>query len=66
MFYQISPNPAQSCFIPVSCELMVQEVQDLKHEKRQLQQTCGQQEQALQEMGLHLSQSVLLILESFV
>ncbi|KAM8908475.1 RUN and FYVE domain-containing protein 1 [Spinachia spinachia] len=35
------------------------EVQDLKHEKRQLQQTCGQQEQALQEMGLHLSQSKL-------
>uniref|UniRef100_A0A8C2ZNM7 RUN and FYVE domain containing 1 n=1 Tax=Cyclopterus lumpus TaxID=8103 RepID=A0A8C2ZNM7_CYCLU len=35
------------------------ELQDLKHEKRQLQQTCGQQEQALQEMGLHLSQSKL-------
>ncbi|KAL7395579.1 hypothetical protein ABVT39_019633 [Epinephelus coioides] len=37
------------------------ELQDLKHEKQQLQQTCEQQEQALQEMGLHLSQSVLLI-----
>ncbi|XP_068570594.1 RUN and FYVE domain-containing protein 1 isoform X2 [Cebidichthys violaceus] len=35
------------------------ELQDLKHEKRQLQQTCGQQEQALQEMGQHLSQSKL-------
>lgn len=35
------------------------ELQDLKHEKQQLQQTCGQQEQALQEMGLHLSQSKL-------
>ncbi|XP_056295935.1 RUN and FYVE domain-containing protein 1 isoform X2 [Pseudoliparis swirei] len=35
------------------------ELQDLKHEKRQLQQTCGQQEQALQEMGHHLSQSKL-------
>lgn len=41
---------------------MVQELQDLKQEKQQLQQTCEQQEQALQEMGLHLSQSVLLIL----
>uniref|UniRef100_A0A8D0CX28 RUN and FYVE domain containing 1 n=1 Tax=Sander lucioperca TaxID=283035 RepID=A0A8D0CX28_SANLU len=35
------------------------ELQDLKHEKQQLQQTCEQQEQALQEMGLHLSQSKL-------
>ncbi|XP_035524980.1 RUN and FYVE domain-containing protein 1 isoform X1 [Morone saxatilis] len=43
----------------VSCELMVQELQDLKQEKQQLQQTCEQQEQALQEMGLHLSQSKL-------
>uniref|UniRef100_A0A7N6BXA0 RUN domain-containing protein n=1 Tax=Anabas testudineus TaxID=64144 RepID=A0A7N6BXA0_ANATE len=32
---------------------------DLKQEKQQLQQTCEQQEQALQEMGLHLSQSKL-------
>ncbi len=47
----------------VSCEL--QELQDLKQEKQQLQQTCEQQEQALQEMGLHLSQSVPLILSSF-
>ncbi|KAI4818759.1 hypothetical protein KUCAC02_004061 [Chaenocephalus aceratus] len=35
------------------------ELQDLKHEKQQLRQTCEQQEQALQEMGLHLSQSKL-------
>ncbi|KAM9849439.1 RUN and FYVE domain-containing protein 1 [Aulostomus maculatus] len=35
------------------------ELQDLKREKQQLQQTCEQQEQALQEMGLHLSQSKL-------
>ncbi|KAM9834714.1 RUN and FYVE domain-containing protein 1 isoform X1 [Syngnathus typhle] len=35
------------------------ELQDLKEEKRQLQQMCEQQEQALQEMGLHLSQSKL-------
>lgn len=42
--------------------MTVQELQDLKHEKQQLRQTCEQQEQALQEMGLHLSQSVLLIL----
>uniref|UniRef100_A0A3Q3H089 RUN and FYVE domain containing 1 n=1 Tax=Labrus bergylta TaxID=56723 RepID=A0A3Q3H089_9LABR len=33
------------------------ELQDLKQEKQQLQQICEQQEQALQEMGLHLSQS---------
>uniref|UniRef100_A0A668ASU0 RUN and FYVE domain containing 1 n=1 Tax=Myripristis murdjan TaxID=586833 RepID=A0A668ASU0_9TELE len=32
---------------------------DLKQEKQQLQQMCEQQEQALQEMGLHLSQSKL-------
>lgn len=50
----------------VSCELMTQELQDMKQEKQQLQQTCEQQEQALQEMGLHLSQSVLLILSSFL
>ncbi|KAF7658431.1 hypothetical protein LDENG_00012970 [Lucifuga dentata] len=35
------------------------ELHDLKHEKQQLQQACEQQEQALQEMGLHLSQSKL-------
>ncbi|KAK2849346.1 hypothetical protein Q5P01_009180 [Channa striata] len=35
------------------------ELQDLMQEKQQLQQTCEQQEQALQEMGLHLSQSKL-------
>ncbi|KAK7922105.1 hypothetical protein WMY93_009007 [Mugilogobius chulae] len=35
------------------------EMQDLKQEKQQLQQICEQQEQALQEMGLHLSQSKL-------
>lgn len=48
--------------VVVSCELTVQELQDLKQEKQQLQQKCEQQEQALQEMGLHLSQSVLPIL----
>lgn len=37
---------------------LVQELQDLKQEKQLLQQKCEQQEQALQEMGLHLSQSV--------
>eukprot|EP00064_Thunnus_orientalis_P012109 superscaffoldBa00001817_g12143 len=35
------------------------ELEDLKQEKKQLQQTCEEQEQALQEMGLHLSQSKL-------
>ncbi|XP_015232772.1 PREDICTED: RUN and FYVE domain-containing protein 1-like [Cyprinodon variegatus] len=35
------------------------ELQDLKKEKKQLQQRCEQQEQTLQEMGLHLSQSKL-------
>lgn len=37
---------------------LLQELQELKHEKQQLQERCEQQEQALQEMGLHLSQSV--------
>ncbi|XP_053573200.1 RUN and FYVE domain-containing protein 1 [Bombina bombina] len=31
----------------------------LQHEKKQLQMLCDEQEQALQEMGLHLSQSKL-------
>uniref|UniRef100_A0A8C5GXM3 RUN and FYVE domain-containing protein 1-like n=1 Tax=Gouania willdenowi TaxID=441366 RepID=A0A8C5GXM3_GOUWI len=35
------------------------ELQGMLQEKQQLQQTCEQQEQALQEMGLHLSQSKL-------
>ncbi|KAM4554549.1 RUN and FYVE domain-containing protein 1 [Odontesthes bonariensis] len=35
------------------------ELQDLKQEKERLQQRCVQQEQALQEMGQHLSQSKL-------
>ncbi|XP_047209696.1 RUN and FYVE domain-containing protein 1 [Girardinichthys multiradiatus] len=35
------------------------ELQDLKKEKKQLQQRCEQQEHTLQEMGLHLSQSKL-------
>uniref|UniRef100_A0A8B9I1Y1 RUN and FYVE domain containing 1 n=1 Tax=Astyanax mexicanus TaxID=7994 RepID=A0A8B9I1Y1_ASTMX len=35
------------------------ELLDLRHEKKQLQQLCEEQEQALQEMGLHLSQSKL-------
>ncbi|KAI5104824.1 RUN and FYVE domain-containing protein 1, partial [Silurus meridionalis] len=35
------------------------EMLDLRQEKKQLQQLCEEQEQALQEMGLHLSQSKL-------
>ncbi|XP_017282174.1 RUN and FYVE domain-containing protein 1 [Kryptolebias marmoratus] len=35
------------------------ELQELKQEKKQLQQKCELQEQTLQEMGLHLSQSKL-------
>ncbi|XP_014054311.1 RUN and FYVE domain-containing protein 1 isoform X2 [Salmo salar] len=35
------------------------ELQDVRREKKQLQQTCQDQETALQEMGLHLSQSKL-------
>lgn len=35
------------------------ELLDLRQEKQQLQQLCEEQEQALQEMGLHLSQSKL-------
>ncbi|XP_042181900.1 RUN and FYVE domain-containing protein 1 isoform X1 [Oncorhynchus tshawytscha] len=35
------------------------ELQDVREEKQQLQQTCQEQETALQEMGLHLSQSKL-------
>uniref|UniRef100_A0A3P9KEA8 RUN and FYVE domain containing 1 n=1 Tax=Oryzias latipes TaxID=8090 RepID=A0A3P9KEA8_ORYLA len=35
------------------------ELHELKQEKQQLQERCEQQEQALQEMGLHLSQSKL-------
>ncbi|KAM4585989.1 RUN and FYVE domain-containing protein 1 [Fundulus diaphanus] len=35
------------------------ELQDLRKEKKQLQQKCELQEQTLQEMGLHLSQSKL-------
>uniref|UniRef100_A0A8C2KYT2 RUN and FYVE domain containing 1 n=1 Tax=Cyprinus carpio TaxID=7962 RepID=A0A8C2KYT2_CYPCA len=35
------------------------ELLDLRQEKKQLQQLCEEQEQALQEMGLHLSQSKL-------
>ncbi|XP_055971650.1 RUN and FYVE domain-containing protein 1 [Sorex fumeus] len=35
------------------------EMQELQDEKEKLQKVCGEQEQALQEMGLHLSQSKL-------
>uniref|UniRef100_A0A3P8XMG9 RUN and FYVE domain containing 1 n=1 Tax=Esox lucius TaxID=8010 RepID=A0A3P8XMG9_ESOLU len=35
------------------------ELQDVRQEKQQLLQTCQEQETALQEMGLHLSQSKL-------
>ncbi|GAA6098543.1 RUN and FYVE domain-containing protein 1-like isoform X2, partial [Tachysurus ichikawai] len=35
------------------------EMLNLQEEKKQLQQVCEEQEQALQEMGLHLSQSKL-------
>lgn len=41
---------------------MKKELRSLKEEKQQLQQKCELQEQTLQEMGLHLSQSVLLSL----
>lgn len=41
---------------------MGKELRSLKEEKQQLQQKCELQEQTLQEMGLHLSQSVLLSL----
>lgn len=41
---------------------MEKELRSLKEEKHQLQQKCELQEQTLQEMGLHLSQSVLLSL----
>uniref|UniRef100_A0A8C2FRT5 RUN and FYVE domain containing 1 n=1 Tax=Cyprinus carpio TaxID=7962 RepID=A0A8C2FRT5_CYPCA len=37
----------------------LQTLLDLRQEKKQLQQLCEEQEQALQEMGLHLSQSKL-------
>lgn len=43
----------------VHCGVMGQELRSLKEEKQQLQQKCELQEQTLQEMGLHLSQSVL-------
>lgn len=43
----------------IHCGLMEQELRSLKEEKQQLQQKCELQEQTLQEMGLHLSQSVL-------
>ena len=46
----------------VYCRLVGKELQSLKKEKQQLQQKCELQEQTLQEMGLHLSQSVLLSL----
>nr|XP_015205202.1 PREDICTED: RUN and FYVE domain-containing protein 1-like [Lepisosteus oculatus] len=35
------------------------ELLEMRREKQQLQKTCEEQEQALQEMGLHLSQSKL-------
>lgn len=44
------------------CHLVGKELRSLKEEKQQLQQKCELQEQTLQEMGLHLSQSVLLSL----
>uniref|UniRef100_A0A672R0H5 RUN and FYVE domain containing 1 n=1 Tax=Sinocyclocheilus grahami TaxID=75366 RepID=A0A672R0H5_SINGR len=37
----------------------LQTLLDLRQEKKQLQQLCEEQEQALQDMGLHLSQSKL-------
>jgi RUN and FYVE domain-containing protein 1 len=33
-----------------------QELRELQDEKAELQKVCEEQEQALQEMGLHLSQ----------
>lgn len=52
-----TPANAKLC---IDCGLMGQELRSLKEEKQQLQQKCELQEQTLQEMGLHLSQSVLL------
>lgn len=46
----------------IYCHLVEKELRHLKTEKQQLQQKCELQEQTLQEMGLHLSQSVLLSL----
>lgn len=36
--------------------LILQELRKLQDEKQQLEKVCEEQEQALQEMGLHLSQ----------
>lgn len=38
----------------VAC--LFQELRELQDEKAELQKVCEEQEQALQEMGLHLSQ----------
>ncbi|XP_070595256.1 RUN and FYVE domain-containing protein 1 isoform X4 [Erythrolamprus reginae] len=40
-------------------EGLKKELRKLQEEKQQLEKICGEQEQALQEMGLHLSQSKL-------
>ncbi|XP_023568897.1 RUN and FYVE domain-containing protein 1 [Octodon degus] len=40
-------------------EGLKKELRELQEEKTELQKVCGEQEQALQEMGLHLSQSKL-------
>uniref|UniRef100_A0A6Q2XAI8 RUN and FYVE domain containing 1 n=1 Tax=Esox lucius TaxID=8010 RepID=A0A6Q2XAI8_ESOLU len=49
----------RSLFIVLNMFLYTQELQDVRQEKQQLLQTCQEQETALQEMGLHLSQSKL-------
>lgn len=38
------------------CASFLQELRKLQEEKQQLEKICEEQEQALQEMGLHLSQ----------
>uniref|UniRef100_A0A3B3VJ68 RUN and FYVE domain containing 1 n=1 Tax=Poecilia latipinna TaxID=48699 RepID=A0A3B3VJ68_9TELE len=52
-------NSAELCTQLQQLQGLHTELQDLKTEKKHLQQRCEQQEQTLQEMGLHLSQSKL-------
>lgn len=56
------PSSASVVLTDFICHLVVKELRSLKQEKQQLQQKCELQEQTLQEMGLHLSQSVPLSL----
>ncbi|XP_059377901.1 RUN and FYVE domain-containing protein 1-like [Carassius carassius] len=52
-------NSAELCTQLQQLQGLQTELLDLRQEKKQLQQLCEEQEQALQEMGLHLSQSKL-------